>query len=219
MIGTEPALGVSPSGNALLFVVTSPVGPYFGTGALKPVSLLADPQYVRAWPGGSGDSKLGSNYAPTLLVQEEAKKKGCQQVLWLFGPDHELTEVGTMNIFVFLKRKDGGKELITPPLGDGLILPGVTRISLLEMCREWNEFDVVERKITMKELQELMAEDRLLEVFGAGTACVVCPVGDLNYNGERYKFPEPNLALRLNKELTGIQYGDIEHKWAFPIDS
>lgn len=41
------------------------------------------------------------NYGPTVLVQQEAQKKGCEQVLWLYGPDHELTEVGTMNIFVF----------------------------------------------------------------------------------------------------------------------
>lgn len=35
---------------------------------------------------------------------------GHQQVLWLYGEDHQLTEVGTMNIFVFLKNKNGGKK-------------------------------------------------------------------------------------------------------------
>jgi branched-subunit amino acid aminotransferase/4-amino-4-deoxychorismate lyase len=28
-------------------------------------------------------------------------------VLWLFGADHQITEVGAMNIFFVLKKKDG----------------------------------------------------------------------------------------------------------------
>ena len=35
--------------------------------------------------------------------------KGLQQVLWLFGPDREITEVGAMNIMVVLATKDGGE--------------------------------------------------------------------------------------------------------------
>ena len=62
------------------FIFSGPVGPYYPTG-FKPVSLLADPSFVRAWPGGSGNTKMGANYAPTLLVQKIAEQKfGCQQV-------------------------------------------------------------------------------------------------------------------------------------------
>ena len=51
-----------------------------------------------------------SNYAPTINVQVEAMEKyGCQQVLWLYGPDHLLTEVGTMNIFMYWINPEGGK--------------------------------------------------------------------------------------------------------------
>ena len=67
--------------------------------------MLADPQYVRAWPGGSGYAKMGSNYAPTLFAQQKAESLGCQQCLWLFGPNEEITEVGTMNIFVLLRKE------------------------------------------------------------------------------------------------------------------
>ena len=84
----------------------------FIISGVKPVSLLADPQYVRAWPGGSGYAKMGCNYAPTLYAQQKAESLGCQQCLWLFGPNEELTEVGTMNIFVLMKKplKDGNKN-------------------------------------------------------------------------------------------------------------
>lgn len=67
MIGTCPTLGVTPSNQAELFVILSPTGPYWATG-VKPVSLMADPDYVRAWPGGSGFAKMGSNYAPTMWI-------------------------------------------------------------------------------------------------------------------------------------------------------
>ena len=40
MIGTEAQLGVSPAHEAELFVILSPVGPYFSTG-VKPVNLVS----------------------------------------------------------------------------------------------------------------------------------------------------------------------------------
>ena len=40
-----------------MFVICSPVGPYYKTG-FAPVSLLADPKFVRAWPGGVGQYKV-----------------------------------------------------------------------------------------------------------------------------------------------------------------
>ncbi|XP_016088170.1 branched-chain-amino-acid aminotransferase, cytosolic-like isoform X3 [Sinocyclocheilus grahami] len=135
-IGTEPSLGVSRAGHALLFVIIGPVGPYFATGGFSPVSLLADPRYVRAWRGGVGEYKMGGNYGPTIAVQSEAAKQKCQQVLWLYGENEEITEVGTMNLFIYWTTEKGEKELVTPPL-DGIILPGVTRQSLLDLAREW----------------------------------------------------------------------------------
>uniref|UniRef100_A0A672Z064 Branched-chain-amino-acid aminotransferase n=1 Tax=Sphaeramia orbicularis TaxID=375764 RepID=A0A672Z064_9TELE len=182
-IGTEPSLGVSRAGKALIFVIVGPVGPYFATGSFNPVSLLADPSFVRAWKGGVGAFKMGGNYGPTIAVQNEAVKRGCQQVLWLYGDDEEITEVGTMNLFIYWTNEKGDKELITPPL-DGIILPGVTRQSLLDLARSWNEFKVTERNMGMKELLGALDSGRVLEVFGAGTACVVCPVGSLLYRGK-----------------------------------
>ncbi|KAG2455461.1 EAA2 protein, partial [Polypterus senegalus] len=142
LIGTEPSLGVAKPNHALLYVIIGPVGPYFTTGAFNPVSLLADPRFVRAWKGGVGDCKMGGNYGPTIYVQNEAARLGCQQALWLYGPDHEITEVGTMNIFIYWKNTNGDMELVTPPL-DGIILPGVTRQSLLDLARSWVADDVL----------------------------------------------------------------------------
>lgn len=220
IIGIEPSLGVARSSHVLLFIITCPVGPYFTTG-IKPVSLLADPQYVRAWPGGTGDKKLGCNYAPTLMVQQEAEKRGLQQVLWLYGEDEQVTEVGAMNVMVLLKNKSGETELVTPPLS-GIILPGVTRQSVLDLTREWNEFKVSERKITMAEVREALKEDRLLEMFGCGTACVICPIERLVHRGDDLYIPtmeqKDPLATRVLKAITDIQYGVVPHSWAVEVN-
>ena len=74
----------------------------------------------------------------------------------MFGEDHEITEVGAMNIFIHLETPDGKRELVTPPLDKGIILPGVTRRSIVEMTSQWGEFTVSERSITMKEVSSLI---------------------------------------------------------------
>ncbi|XP_016119275.1 branched-chain-amino-acid aminotransferase, cytosolic-like [Sinocyclocheilus grahami] len=70
----------------------------------------------------------------------------------------------------------------------------------------------------MKELIDALDDGRILEVFGSGTACVVCPVGSLLYRGQTYQIPTmkngPDLAKRFHKELTDIQYGRTQRDWA-----
>ncbi|CAH1787509.1 unnamed protein product [Owenia fusiformis] len=217
LIGTEPSLGVSKTTEALLFVLIGPVGPYYAHG-FQPVSLMADPEYVRAWPGGCGFAKMGSNYGPTIAIQAEAVRRGCQQVLWLYGEDHQLTEVGTMNLFMHWINANGERELVTPPL-DGIILPGVTRKSLIEMTKQWGGFNVVERTFGMKEVLQALKENRVKEIFGAGTACVVSPVERIQYMGEDYHIPtmeqKDPIWNRCWKELTDIQLGrNAPHAWA-----
>ncbi|XP_075393205.1 branched-chain-amino-acid aminotransferase, mitochondrial isoform X1 [Tenrec ecaudatus] len=220
LIGNEPSLGVGHSTSALLYVILCPVGSYFRGDAVTPVSLLADPAFVRAWMGGVGDCKLGGNYGPTVFVQQEARNRGCEQVLWLYGPDHQLTEVGTMNIFIYWTHEDGVLELVTPPL-DGVILPGVLRQSVLDLTQTWGEFRVSQRKVTMKELLRALEDGRVREVFGSGTACQVCPVHQILYQGQQLHIPTmengPELILRLQTELKAIQYGTSAHKWMLPV--
>ncbi|KAL0085042.1 aminotransferase [Phycomyces blakesleeanus] len=225
MIGTQESLGVNAPSDALLFVIACPVGPYYKTG-FAAVKLMATTEYVRAWPRGTGDAKIGGNYAPGLLPQRVAAKAGYQQNLWLFGEDHQLTEVGAMNLFTMIKNKQGELELITPPL-DGSILPGVTRDSILSLAREWNEFKVVERKITMPELRDASKEGRVVEVFGAGTACIVSPVKTISYMGEDLNIPlDPNdstsqagpYTKRFSEAIMNIQYGEVEHPWSVVIN-
>ena len=224
MIGTQRTLGVGPPGSALLYVIASPVGPYYPTG-FKAVSLEATDYAVRAWPGGVGDKKLGANYAPCIVPQMEAAKRGFHQNLWLFGEDEKVTEVGTMNFFAVL-RGERGLELVTAPL-DGTILEGVTRDSILDLARERlapEGWTVSERYVTMGELAEASDEGRLVEAFGAGTAAVVSPVRKISWKGRlvdcglRDDQEAGETAQRMKTWIEGIQYGDEEHRWTVKIN-
>ncbi|KAJ9101835.1 hypothetical protein QFC21_003175 [Naganishia friedmannii] len=229
MIATQNSLGVGPSSSALLFVIASPVGPYYATG-FKAVSLQATTKYVRAAPGGTGGFKLGANYSPGVVPQVEAAKQGYAQNLWLHGPEHYLTEVGTMNLFVVIENEHGQTELLTPPLED-LILPGVTRDSILSLARDHvagktqipglpeRDFVVSERKMTMPQLAQLAREGKVKEVFGAGTAAVVTSVDNIGYEGTDIPIPAgPEglgpIAKAMLDRIQGIQTGRIEHEWS-----
>ncbi|ETW09927.1 branched-chain amino acid aminotransferase [Aphanomyces invadans] len=223
-VSTHPFIGVGASSKAKVYVILSPVGPYYPEG-FNPVKLFADDKYVRAWPGGTGNTKVGGNYGPTIMPQMEAAKKGYSQILWLFGEDHLVTEAGTMNLFVFWINEQGEKELVTAPLTRGDILPGVTRQSILEMTRGWGEFKVTEHTITMPAIVKAQQEGRLLEVFGSGTAAVISPVQLINYNGKDVNVPldapdgkSGQLTKRIWNEMTDIQYGRVEHPWSVVIN-
>lgn len=73
---------------------------------MKPISLLAGCENVRAWPGGTGGHKVASNYSPGFVPQIAAAKQGYDQILWLFGENKRVTEAGAMNFFIAVSRED-----------------------------------------------------------------------------------------------------------------
>lgn len=224
LIGTTASLGVTTPKDALLYVICSPVGPYFKSG-FKAVSLEATDYATRAWPGGVGDKKLGANYAPCIQAQLMAASKGYDQNLWLFGPDKNVTEVGAMNFFVVFQSEDGKKELVTAPL-DGTILEGVTRDSILALARQRlpaSEWTISERYCSIHEIAAKGASGHLLEAFGSGTAAIVSPIKKIGYNGEDIEVPllpgeqSGPLTKQIAKWIQELQYGEVESEWSTVI--
>ncbi len=116
-----------------------------------------------------------------------------------------------MNIFF----KISGK-VVTPPLG-GSILPGVVRDSALTLLRDWG-VPVEERAIPMDEVAQAFQDGSMEEMFGAGTAAVICPVAKIGYRGQMLELAPPvpgELTQRLYDGITGIQYGKLAdpHGW------
>ncbi len=212
IIATEATLEVRAANRYHFLIMTSPVGSYF-TNLQKGVSLRVEDRFTRAASvGGLGAAKTAANYAASLLPGSQSRAQGFDQVLWLDGNEHRyVEEVGAMNIFFKI---DG--TVITPPLG-GSILPGVVRDSTITLLRDWG-IPLEERPIAIDEVVAAFRANTLEEVFGAGTAAVICPVASIGYQGEVFHVaatPPGELTLRLYDELTGIQYGRIEdsHGW------
>ncbi len=203
IIATDVHIGVSPSKTYLFYVIAGPVGAYYPEG-FNPVKIYVEQKYIRAAPGGLGETKTVANYAASLLAQEEAHRKGFTQVLWLDVRDKQsIEEVGTMNIFFVV-----GDEVVTPALNNS-ILPGVTRDSVLTLCRHWN-MKVSERKITIDELAEAHKKGELKEAFGTGTAAIISPVGEISFNGAKMIVNDGKtgaLSQKLYDEIVGIQMG------------
>jgi branched-chain amino acid aminotransferase len=208
-IATEPALGVKPSSQYLFFIILSPVGPYYSTG-FNPVSLWVSREFSRAGEGGTGAAKAGGNYGGSLLASKKAAEKGYNQVLWLDAKEHKyVEEVGAMNI-LFVK----GDKLVTPPIG-GTILPGITRKSVLQMAPDLG-LQAEERPISIDEVMTGIESGEITEVFGAGTAAVISPVGKIAYEGKEAVVNNNETGPMANKffdTLTGIQYGELEDKY------
>jgi branched-chain amino acid aminotransferase len=206
LIATDPFLGVQPSKSYLFYVILSPVGAYFAEG-FKPVPLYVTRKYTRAATGGIGNAKAGGNYASSLLAGFEAKERGCSQVLWLDSSNHtKVEEVGAMNIFFAM-----GDKLITPPLDRGTILPGVTRDSIMKLAPTL-ELGIEEREIEIDEVLNGLRDGTITEIFGAGTAAVISPVGVLKTDDEELHVNNDEvgpIAHKLFDNLTGIQYGRI----------
>jgi branched-chain amino acid aminotransferase len=218
-ISTHTTLGIAPPEAALFYVICSPVGPYY-KGGFKPIKLLVNEAYSRAWKGGTGQFKLGANYGPTILPQVEAAKAGYSQLLWL--NNGVVTEVGSMNLAVYWKNRDGEAEVITAPLSEGTVLPGVTRDTTLQLLREWG-YRVREDVYTIQDFIDAHREGRILEVFGTGTAAIMSQVSHISYQGVEYGIPTPatakdSVAMRLMEEILAIQYGERgDHPWSVVV--
>ncbi|HHW23594.1 MAG TPA: branched-chain amino acid aminotransferase [Clostridiaceae bacterium] len=205
IIATDPYLGVRPSYTYQFIIITGPVGAYYKEG-INPVKIYVETNYVRAVIGGLGQAKASANYAASLKAQEVAKKKGYTQVLWLDGIEKKyVEEVGTMNVFFVI-----GDEVVTPAL-NGSILPGITRKSCIELLRHWG-VKVSERRISMEEIYDANEKGQLREAFGTGTAAVISPIGELNWNDKKIVLNDGKigeLSQKLYDNLTGIQYTKV----------
>lgn len=159
IFATEAQVGVHPAQELLFAIILSPVGAYYPEG-LNPVKIYVEDKYVRAVRGGMGYTKTGGNYAASLKAQDEAEKVGYTQVLWLDGVERKyIEEVGTMNVFFVID-----DEIVTPEL-QGSILPGVTRMSCIELLKKQG-YKVSERRLSIEEVAEAADAGKLKEAFG-----------------------------------------------------
>ena len=214
IIATDPFLGVKAGDEYLFFIILSPVGAYYASG-LAPVDIYVEDDYVRAVVGGTGYVKTGGNYAASLVAGNLAHQKGYSQVLWLDGVERKyVEEVGAMNIFFKIRG-----ELYTSPL-TGSILAGITRDSVIRLASETFGIKVREERIAISDIFAESETGGLEEVFGTGTAAVVCPVGGMTWEGKNIRIADGGmgeLTGKLYDKLTGIQYGREKDEFGWTL--
>ena len=172
-------------------------------------------KYVRDVRGGMGYAKKGGNYAASLKAQDEAEEQKYTQVLWLDGVERKyVEEVGTMNVFFVI-----GDEVVTPAL-QGSILPGVTRMSAIEILKSWG-LNVSERPIEIQEIYDAYQNGQLKEAFGTGTAAVISPIGQLKWDDHVMEINNGKIgeiSQRLYDTLTGIQWGNSDDTMHWTVE-
>jgi branched-chain amino acid aminotransferase len=201
VIGMGQQVGLNPATEYLFTIFVSPVGPYF-KGGFSGVDLLIDRSYDRAAPRGTGNIKVGGNYAASLKATKGAKDKGYSAVLYLDPKEKQyIDECGPANFFGIK-----GNAYITPDSAS--ILPSITNKSLQELAASIG-MDVEKRTVHISEL------DNFDEVGACGTAAVLSPVAriddpemDKSYIYSHDRTPGP-ICTKLYQTLTGIQCGDI----------
>ncbi len=217
MYASESFLGVRPAQRVTFSVIASPAGAYF-KGGVKPVSIWLSTQYSRAGAGGTGAAKCGGNYAASLLPQQEGIAQGCDQVVFLDSTEQTyIEELGGMNLFFV--RADG--SIVTPELS-GSILEGITRDSILTIARDLGH-DVVERRVSIDEWRDGVADGSITEVFACGTAAVVTPVGTLKWDGGELTWGDGDagkVTSDLRAALIDVQHGraDDRHGWMTAVN-
>ncbi len=204
LIGTSPQVGVNPSKEYLFLVFVTPVGAYFKTG-FKPSHVAIINHFDRVAPNGTGQLKVGGNYAAGMEAGCYAHERGYSMVLYLDSKEKKyIDECGPANFFAI---KDN--TYITPKSNS--ILPSITNKSLMTLAEDLG-IKIECRPILEKELATFE------EAGACGTAAVISPISYIDNldNDIRYEFAKDDkagpISTTLYKQLTGIQCGDIEDK-------
>jgi branched-chain amino acid aminotransferase len=212
LIGCGAEVGVKAGKEYCFLVFVTPVGPYFREG-FKPVDMMICRGHDRAAPLGTGNIKVGGNYAASLISLEQGHEKGFASVIYLDAKEKKyIDECGPANFFGIK-----GNSYITPDSSS--ILPSITNKSLMVLSGDMG-MKVEVRPIPVDELAEFE------ETGACGTAAVITPIKkivdpDTKRIYEYCKDGNPGpVSTKLYKKLTAIQFGDEPdiHGWIEIVD-
>ena len=204
LIGTTPRLGVGPGRDFELIIIPSPIGPYY-PGKFHCTTFIVNRHIDRAAPQGTGQFKVGGNYAASFRGTEAAHAQG-YDCLFTDAKTHKYIDECSAANFIGIK----GKEYLTPK--STAILPSITNDSLMTLAKE-RGYKVTRRRIRLEELADMS------EAAACGTACVISPINKVldTENNRIYTFgDEPGPVMtELYHALKDIQYGRAEDKYGW----
>ena len=204
MIGTTPKVGVAPAQEFEFMCLATPIGPYFPAG-FGTTPFIINRRVDRAAPFGTGQYKVGGNYASSFRATEPAHEQGFG-VLFLDSKEHKyIDECGGANFFGV---RNG---VYVTPKSDS-ILPSITNRSLMTLCEDLH-IPHEERQIPVEELRLMQ------EAASCGTGAAISPISRIidPDMSKVYDFgitPGP-VCCQLYHALQDIQFGRAEdtHGW------
>ena len=164
----HPAFGVNPFPNPLVcYIGAWDWGKYLGDEAIEQGVDVCVSTWNRLTPNSMpAMAKAGANYMNSQLIKMEALVNGFSEGIALDDRGY-VSEGSGENIFLI---HDG--KVITPPLSSS-ILPGITRDSVIQICRDLN-ITVIEGGVQRGALY--IAD----EVFFSGTAAEITPIRSID---------------------------------------
>lgn len=205
LFATKPCLGVRAADEVMFVVFCSPVGPYFKDGVCSGRALL-DLGCDRAAPLGTGDVKVGGNYASGMRAGDRARRGGYTNVIFADSSEHRYIEECMAANFFAIK----GRSYVTPKSPS--ILPSITNRSLCTLAEEMG-LSVEVRRVSIDELGDFD------EAAACGTAVTVAPIGSITLSdtGKTIEYgEEPGpVSMALLKALQDIQYGRVEDRFGW----
>ena len=208
LFGTKPCLTVRAYNEAGFCVFATPVGPYFKEG-IHPIDAIINRNQDRSAPLGTGDVKVGGNYASSMLSCQQAHDLGYKAVLYTESIEHRyIEECGAAN---FIAIKDN--HYITPKSPS--ILPSITNDSLRQIAAD-KGFIVEQRPIDIAELPTFE------ECGACGTGAIITPLSNIfdPDTGEKIHYSDTTgpVLLDLYNSLQDIQYGRAEDKHGWIVE-
>jgi branched-chain amino acid aminotransferase len=232
--GSSAQLGLSPPDEYTFCVFVIPTGVYHGT---HPVRALILDEFDRAAPHGTGNAKVGGNYAPVLRWSDAARNDGFGITLHLDSARHE--EVDEFSTSGFIGAIVDGEDDVTLVVPDSqCIIDSVTSDSILQIARSFG-WKVEKRPIKYQELV------RFSEVMAAGTAAALVPIRSITRRksagqglpadsprvskeesdgGETVTFLPASqeeagrVCLKLLTQLKGIQLGKVADEFGWRVE-
>lgn len=129
-------------------------GPYLGQNLLKVnISHIQRPN-PKSFPTGA---KVSGQYINAILATSDAIQQGFDEAL-LLDQEGYVAQASSENLFI---EKD--HRIYTPPLGE--IFPGITRATVIDICRSLN-FDLVEKRLRVEDIYQ--ADHAFLSGTAAG---------------------------------------------------
>jgi branched-chain amino acid aminotransferase len=208
LFSVDPSIRVKPAESCRFLILTFPFGAYFSA----PVDVVVSERYVRAFPGGTGDTKPAGNYAAALLADQEAREVGFHAVMWLDAQERRyVEESGVMNVlFVF-------RDYVVTPALTGTILPGITRDSVITLLLDMG-LRVREDRISIDDVFKSYERGELLECFGTGTAATVSHVRRIRYKDQTLELPpveQRKIGPAVRERLIAIMTGKAPDPYAW----